>query len=127
MKNKNYIWYAGYAISGILLVIQLLTNFNTGLIMLTTTIFSVSHVQLLHNKMLHTDSSYKTECLDERNITIREKAGSITNLATLVLLGCTAALFIALNYIIPAIAIAVIIFIQPIIFILITNSIEKKM
>lgn len=127
MKTKNHIWYTGYAISGLLLVIQLLTNFNTGLIMLTTIIFSVSHVQLLHNKMLCTDSSYKTECLDERNITIREKAGSITNLATLVLLSCAAALFIALNYIIPAIAIAAIIFIQPIIFILITNSIEKKM
>lgn len=131
MKNKNYIWYAGYIVSMVLVLLLFLTELphEIDLVVgiLFGVIFSVSHVQFLHNKMLHEDKEYRTEVCDERNIIIKEKAGNITNMVTLALLDCTTALFIALDYIMPAVMIGVIIFIQPIILLCISNSIEKKM
>ena len=65
MKNKNSIWYAGYVISLILVLIIFLTDFDNivdiGLAVLFAAIFSVSHTQLLHNKMMRNDSDYKIE------------------------------------------------------------------
>ena len=50
MKNKNLIWYSGYIVSLILVLIILLTDFSKmvdiGLSVLFAVIFSVSHVQL---------------------------------------------------------------------------------
>ena len=81
MKNKNSIWYTGYVISLILVLIIFLTDFDNivdiGLAVLFAAIFSVSHTQLLHNKMMRNDSDYKIEVMDERNIAIKEKAGDI--------------------------------------------------
>lgn len=131
MKNKNIIWYVGYGISLMLVLLLFFTNFRSEIDMaigiLFSLIFAVSHTQLLHSKMLRDDNEYKRNILDERNITIKEKAGNITNMITLILLGCATVLFIALEYIVPAIVIGVIIFVQPIILICISNSIEKKM
>ena len=56
MKNKYQIWYIGYIISILLILIILLTDFpqmvDIGLAVLFSVIFSVSHVQILHNKMI---------------------------------------------------------------------------
>lgn len=131
MKNKNNFWYVGYGISLALVLLLFFTDFRIEIDMaigiLFSVIFAVSHTRLLHSKMLHDDSGYKRNVLDERNIIIKEKAGNITNMITLILLGCATVLFIALEYIVPAIVIGVIIFAQPIILICISNSIEKKM
>ncbi|HFC9192621.1 TPA: hypothetical protein QFU79_000233 [Enterococcus faecium] len=131
MKNKNNIWYVGYGISLALVLLLFFTDFRVEIDMaigiLFSVIFAVSHTQLLHSKMLRDDNEYKRNVLDERNIIIKEKAGNITNMITLILLGCATVLFIALEYIIPAIVIGVIIFVQPIILICISNSIENKM
>ena len=58
-----------------------------GLLILMYIIFSVSHIQLLHNKMMKNDIDYKINVMDERNISIKEKSGNITNMITMVLLG----------------------------------------
>ena len=76
--------------------------------------------------MLKTDSDYRIQVLDERNIAIKEKAGNITNMITLVLMGCVTVIFIILDYIVPAILLGVIIFLQPILLIFVSNQIEKK-
>lgn len=131
MKNKNNIWYAGYIVSLALVLLLFLTELPSEIDLavgiLFSVIFSVSHVQLLHSKMLREDKEYRIEVLDERNISVKEKAGNITNMITLALLGFATALFIALDYIVPAVMIGVIIFIQPMILLCVSHSIEKKM
>lgn len=129
MKNK--ILYLGYIISLCIVLIIFLTDFNKmvdiGLAVLFSAIFSVSHTQILHNKMMKNDTEYKNNVMDERNIAIKEKAGNITNMITLTLLGLATVIFICLDLLIPAIVTGAIITVQPVILIIVSNMIEKKM
>ena len=131
MKNKYKIWYIGYIISLVLILIVLLADcskaVDIGISILFSVVFSVSHVQVLHNKMLKNDSDYKINIMDERNIAIKEKSGNITNMITLALLGITTVIFILLDYLVPAIITGVIVVAQPIILIIVSSIIEKKM
>ena len=131
MKNKYQIWYIGYIISLVLILIVLLADcskvVDIGLTILFSVVFSVSHVQVLHNKMLKNDSDYKINVMDERNIAIKEKSGNITNMITLALLGITTVIFILLDYLVPAIITGVIVVAQPIILIIVSSIIENKM
>lgn len=131
MKNKKPLYYIGYMVSLILVIIMIFTDLpfeiDLALGIAFSAIFATSYVQLLHLKMLQKDKEYKANVLDERNILIKEKAGNIANMIMLALLWIVTVLFIALDYIIPAIVIGVLLFIQPIILIFITNSLEKKM
>jgi hypothetical protein len=129
MKNK--LWYIGYIVSAILVLIIFFTDFpkmvDMGLLILMCIIFSVSHIQLLHNKMMKNDIDYKVNVMDERNISIKEKSGNITNMITMVLLSIATVIFISFDYLIPAIITGVIIAVQPIVLIIVSNMIEKKM
>lgn len=129
MKNK--IWYLGYIVSLCIVLIIFLTDFNKmvdiGLAVLFSAIFSVSHTQILHNKMMKNDTEYKNNVMDERNIAIKEKAGNITNMVTLTLLGLATVIFICLDLLLPAIVTGAIITVQPVILIIVSNMIEKKM
>lgn len=129
MKNK--LWYIGYIVSAILVLIIFFTDFpkmaDMGLLILMCIIFSISHIQLLHNKMMKNDIDYKVNVMDERNISIKEKSGNITSMITMVLLSIATVIFISFDYLIPAIITGVIIAVQPIILIIVSNMIEKKM
>ncbi len=131
MKNKHKIWYIGYVISFLLIIIVFFTDFpkmvDIALLILYSLVFSVSRVQILHNKMLETDRDYKIDIMDERSIMIKDKVGSITNIFNTVLFGFVTVIFIALDYLIPAIITGVILLIQPIILIGISTMVEKKM
>lgn len=131
MKNKNSIWYFGYLISALLILVIFITDFNKtvdiALSILFAAVFSVSHTQILHEKMMKDDEDYKINVLDERNILIEEKAGNITNMFNMVLLGLITVLFIALDYLIPAIVTGMMIVLQPVILIFISRLLEKKM
>lgn len=131
MKNKNSIWYFGYLISALLILVIFITDFNKtvdiALAILFAAVFSVSHTQILHEKMMKDDEDYKINVLDERNILIKEKVGNITNMFNMVLLGLITVLFIALDYLIPAIVTGMMIALQPVILIFISRLLEKKM
>ena len=128
MKEK--FWYFGYVVALLLILLIAFTDFPSGadmaLAILFTCVFSVTHTQLLHRRMLHTDSSYRINVLDERNIAIKEKAGNITNMITLMQLGIAMLIFITLNYMVSAIIVGVIILIQPLVLIIASSIIEKK-
>ena len=130
MKNKYQIWYLGYAFSVLLLLAIFLTDFpkmtDLGLAVLFSAVFSVSHTQLLHGKMIKSDKDYKIEAMDERNMAIKEKAGNVTNMVNMVLLGLATVIFIAMDYITPAIITGAIVALQPVILILISSRIEKN-
>ena len=61
MKNKGQIWYIGYIVSLFLIVIILVIDFpkmvDHGLAILFSVVFGVSHVQILHDKMMQTTKS----------------------------------------------------------------------
>ncbi len=125
------IWYLGYAASLALILIIILTDLpgkaDMALAVLMAVIFSVSHMNIFHNKMLSRDDDYRVSVMDERNIAIREKAGNIANMATMTLLGLATVIFIAFDYIFSAIVTGVIVAVQPVILIIISNALEKKM
>ena len=56
MKNKYQLWYIGYIVSLLLIFIILFADFpkmvDIGLKILFSAVFGVSHVQVLHNKMM---------------------------------------------------------------------------
>ena len=118
-RSKNMIWYLGYAASLALILMALAV--------LMAVIFSVSHMNIFHNKMLSRDDDYRVSVMDERNIAIREKAGNIANMATMTLLGLATVIFIAFDYIFSAIVTGVIVAVQPVILIIISNALEKRM
>ena len=127
--NEKF-WYFGYVVGFLLILLIAFTDFPPGadmaLAILFPCVFSVTHTQLLHRRMLHTDPSYRINVLDERNIAIKEKAGNITNMITLMLLGIAMLIFITLNYMDSAIIVGVIILIQPLVLIIASSIIEKK-
>lgn len=130
-RSKNMIWYLGYAASLALILIIILTDLpgkaDMALAVLMAVIFSVSHMNIFHNKMLSRDDDYRVSVMDERNIAIREKAGNIANMATMTLLGLATVIFIAFDYIFSAIVTGIIVAVQPVILIIISNALEKKM
>lgn len=131
MKNKNQIWYMGYILSLLLVLIIIFTDFSKmtdiGLAILFSAICGVSHVQILHDKMMKNDADYKISVMDERNIMIKEKAGNVTNIVNTILLGLSTVIFICLDYVIPAMITGAIITVQPVILIIVSNVLEKKM
>lgn len=131
MKNKKIIWYGGYIAAALVILIIVVTDLpevaDAGLAILFAVLFSASHVSLWHDKMMEKDKDYRIEVMDERNIAIKEKAGNITNMINMTLLGIITVAFIFMDYIISAIFTGVMAAVQPVILILVSNSIEKNM
>lgn len=131
MKNKRKVWYLGYVVAVVLVAVMFFTDLpevaDIALGMVVAVIFSVTHGQIMHQRMLEKEDGYRTEVMDERNIAIKEKTGNIGNMVNLLLMGCVTVIFIALDYRVPAIIMGVNIFIQALILIGISNSLEKKM
>lgn len=131
MKQKMNIWYVGYVVAVLLIVFMYATDFtemvDAALGICFAVVFSVTHVQVLHKKMLATDDEYRVEVMDERHIAIKEKAGMVGNMVNILLMGCATVIFIIMDFIVPAVILGIIVCIQPIILIIISNMIEKKM
>ncbi|MEJ8737955.1 hypothetical protein WKT02_10905 [Erysipelotrichaceae bacterium HCN-30851] len=131
MKNNKKIWYAGYLVSLTIIIVIAFTDFDTNIDIALSIIFSViigvSHSKLWHQKMMDYDLDYRRNVFDERLITIKEKSGNIVYGINIILLGFAMILFIGLGYNIPTIITGVILAIQPIILIIVSNVIEKKM
>lgn len=131
MTNRNCFCYLGYASSFAILLLIVFADFpleaDIALAVLFSSVFSVSHTTFLHNKMMQKDKDYQIYVLDERNIAIKEKAGNISNMVTLCMLGLATVIFLLLDYVLPAIITGIIVAVQPLILILISTAIEKKM
>ncbi len=131
MKKNKKIWYVGYLVSLIIIIViaftDLDTNIDIALSLLISAIIGVSLSKLLHQKMANYNLDYRRNVFDERLIAIKEKSGNIVNVINIILLGFAMILFIGLGYIIPTIVTAVILVIQPIMLIIVSNVMEKKM
>lgn len=131
MKKNKKIWYIGYLVSLIIIIViaftDLDTNIDIALSLLFSAIIGVSLSKLLHQKMANYDLDYRRNVSDERLVTIKEKSGNIVNVINIVLLALVMILFKGLGYQIPTIVTAVILAIQPIMLIIISSVFEKKM
>ena len=131
MKKNKKIWYVGYLVSLIIIIVIAFTDLDThidiALSLLFSAIIGVSLSKLLHQKMANYNLDYRRNVFDERLIAIKEKSGNIVNVINIILLGFAMILFIGLGYIIPTIVTAVILVIQPIMLIIVSNVMEKKM
>lgn len=132
MKKYHKIFYCcGYVLAAVTLVVIVVADLpkaaDLGLAVLFSILFSVSHVQLLHDKMMKKDRDYQVSVMDERNIAIREKTGNIAYMILIGSIGLATVVFIGLDMIVPAIITGAIIAIQPVIMIAVSTLLEKKM
>ncbi len=132
MKKHRKIFYCcGYVMAAAALAAIVFADLpkaaDLALAVLFSILFSVSHVQLLHDKMMQKDRDYQVNVMDERNIAIREKTGNIAYMILIGSLGLATVVFIGLDMFVPAIITGGIITVQPVIMIAVSTLLEKKM
>lgn len=128
--NKTKLWYLGYAACAVLLLLIAFADLpdmaDAGLSVAFGAIFGVSHMQLWYNKQLKKDPDFEVEIEDERNVQIKYRAGYMVCGVNWPLLSAATAAFIILDYTVPAIITGAILVMQPILLIVASNIIEKK-
>ena len=129
MKSNN-IWYLGYLISLFSLILLLTLNLNevlrVCLIMVFAISLAVSHVQIMHRRLLEKDPDYKISVNDERNEKIRDKVNATMASVLMLLMGMIALVSIAVGTYIPAALLAISVGCSPILMIMINKYYEGK-
>ena len=128
--NKTKLWYLGYAVCAVILLLIAFADFprmaDIGLSCAFGAIFGVSYTQLWYDKQVKKDPDFEIEVEDERNVQIKYRAGYLTCGIDLLLLSAATVAFIILDYTLPAIITGVILLLQPVILIVASNVVEKK-
>ena len=117
MKN-NKVWYIGYLISVVSLIISFAGNHRKSafiaLVIFAAVTFCVTHIMVVHNKMLLKNEEYKIAVNDERTEKIKDKIGTTTSYIMMMFIVISAVVFLYLEYYVPAIFMIFIIFLIPI-------------
>ena len=128
--NKTKLWYLGYAVCAVILLLIAFADFprmaDIGLSCAFGAIFGVSYTQLWYDKQVKKDPDFEIEVEDERNVQIKYRAGYLTCGIDWLLLSAATVAFIILDYTLPAIITGVILLLQPVILIVPSNVVEKK-
>lgn len=128
--KSNKIWYLGYLISLFSLILLLTLNLNealrVGLIMVFAISLAVSHVQIMHLRLLEKDTDYKISMNDERNEKIRDKVNATMASVLMLLMGMIAVVCIAIQAYLPAALLAISLGSSPILMIMINKYYEGK-
>ena len=129
MKN-NKVWYIGYLISVVSLIISFAGNHRKSafiaLVIFAAVTFCVTHIMVVHNKMLLKNEEYKIAVNDERTEKIKDKIGTTTSYIMMMFIVRSAVVFLYLEYYVPAIFMIFIIFLIPIIMLVLGMIYEKK-
>lgn len=130
-KRRKVFCCCGYVMAAVALAVIVFADLpkaaDLALAVLFSILFSISHVQLLHDKMMKKDRDYQVNVMDERNIAIREKTGNIAYMILIGLLGLATVIFICLDLMLPAVITGGIVAVQPVIMITVSTVLEKKM
>ena len=128
--KSNKIWYLGYSISLFSLILLLTLDLNEALrvclIMVSAISLAVSHVQIMHRRLLETDHDYKISMNDERNEKIRDKVNATMASVLMLLMGMIAVVCISLHAYVPAALLAISLGCSPILMIMINKYYEGK-
>lgn len=129
MKN-NKIWYLGYLISLVLLIVIFTLDLNrstqTAVTILFSFVLAITHVNIIHNKMIAKDKEYNILSKDERNEMIRDKVNAMNSVVLISFIGIITVVFIVYEWYIPAIITGSMIIMDPIIMIFISRFFEKR-
>lgn len=129
MKN-NKVWYIGYLISVVSFIISFAGNHRKSafiaLVIFAAVTFCVTHIMVVHNKMLLKNEEYKIAVNDERTEKIKDKIGTTTSYIMMMFIVISAVVFLYLEYYVPAIFMLFIIFLIPIIMLVLGMIYEKK-
>ncbi|MDG2764892.1 hypothetical protein P7M25_26545 [Vibrio parahaemolyticus] len=129
MKN-NKIWYLGYLISLVLLIVIFTLDLNrstqTAVTILFSFVLAITHVNVIHNKMIAKDKEYNILSKDERNEMIRNKVNAMNSVVLISFIGIITVVFIVYEWYVPAIITGSMIVIDPIIMIFISRFYEKR-
>ncbi len=129
MKN-NKIWYLGYLISLVLLIVIFTLDLNrstqTAVTILFSFVLAITHVNIIHNKMIAKDKEYNILSKDERNEMIRDKVNAMNSVVLISFIGIITVVFIVYEWYIPAIITGSMIIMDPIIMIFISRFYEKR-
>jgi hypothetical protein len=129
MKN-NKIWYLGYLISLVLLIVIFTLDLNrstqTAVTILFSFVLAITHVNIIHNKMIAKDKEYNILSKDERNEMIRDKVNAMNSVVLISFIGIITVVFIVYEWYIPAIITGSMIILDPIIMIFISRFYEKR-
>ncbi len=106
-------------------ILDLNSPWGRGLMVGGVVITTVSYVLLFYTRLMR-DRDFKKEVLDERNMMIKEKAGFVLLLVMNFLLSVAVATFLILDYTVPAAIIAGILFIQPLLFVIISERLDRS-
>ena len=129
-KDRTKLWYLGYVFCAALLLLIAFADFpksaDVGLACVMGAVFGVSHAELWYAKQVKKDESFEIEVEDERNVQIKYRAGYLTCGIDWLLLSAATVAFIILDYTLPAIITGAILLLQPVIIVVASNIIEKK-
>lgn len=128
-KNQNF-WYIGYVIGicGLILALTLKLNESVeiALSVVFVAIISLSHVKIMHYKMMKKDHTYKINVNDERNEKIKDKVNATMAFILMHLMGIIAIIaFITKAYLLAAL-LAISIAFSPLIMFFVNKYYEKK-
>lgn len=100
MKN-NKMWYFGYIVGFLSLILLFTIKGNEIRNILLTLIFaistSISSVKIMHNKMIEKDESYRINVNDERNVKIKDKVNAAMSYILMILIGLVAVICLAVK------------------------------
>ncbi len=129
-KNRTKLWYLGYAACAAMLLLIAFADFprsaDMGLACAFGAVFGVSYVQLWYDKQVKKNEDFEIEVEDERNVQIKYRAGYLACGVDMFLFSLATVVFIALDYTLPAIITGVMLAAQPVILIVASSVIGKK-
>lgn len=129
-KNKKKLWYLGYVVCAFILLAIAFADLpdmaDVGLSVAFGAIFGLCFTELWYDKQVKKNPDFEVEVEDERNVQIKYRAGYMACGFNWLLLSAATVAFIILDYMIPAIITGVILIVQPVILIVASNIIEKK-
>ena len=128
--KSNKIWYLGYSISLFSLILLLTLDLNEALrvclIMVFAISLAVSHVQIMHRRLLETDHDYKISMNDERNEKIRDKVNATMTSVLMLLIGIIAVICIEVEAYLPATLLTISLACSPVLMFFISKYYENK-
>ncbi|WP_297282179.1 DUF2178 domain-containing protein [uncultured Anaerococcus sp.] len=129
MKNIK-IWYIGYLIGicGLILMFTLKLNEVMQIVFafVIAGCISISHVKIMHQKMIEKDHNYKISVNDERNEKIRDKVNGDMAFILMLLMGIIAVVCISVKAYLPAVLLTISVGASPLIMYFINRYYEKK-
>ena len=128
--KTNKIWYLGYLISLFSLILLLMLNLNEALrvclIMVFAISLAVSHIQIMHRRLLEKDPDYKISVNDERNEKIRDKVNATMASVLMLLIGIIAVICIEVEAYLPATLLTISLACSPVLMFFISKYYENK-